>query len=299
MKCCGIKKVGSFLKSKNARAILKVQKNSPELLLGAGIVSIVAGTVMACKSTLKVQEYREDNKDIINEIHDCHENVAIEDYTTNDFRRDLAIQYTKSSAHYLKEFAPAILLTGVGISCILGSHNIMKQRNTVLMASYTALDKVFKGYRKRVAEELGEEAEKELRYNIKKETIINNEGEEVSANVVDSNALSQYARWWNSNSSSQWTANAAYNKMYIQGQQNHLNDLLQVRGHVFLNEAYDALGLERSQAGSVVGWVKDHGDSFVDFDIFNWTAKSMDFINEETDSVLMDFNVDGVIYDLI
>jgi len=299
MKFNAITKVGNVLKNKNARAVLTLKKNSPEILLGTGIISIVAGTVMACKTTLKVQEYREDNKDIIDEIHECHENVEKSEYSNNDFRKDLTIQYTKSSVHYLREFAPAIVLTGIGISCVIGSHNIMKKRNTVLMASYTALDTAFKGYRKRVTEELGEKAEKELRYNIQKQKTVNEDGEEVTNDVIDSNALSQYSRWWNRSSSSQWTANASYNKMFIQGQQNHLNDLLQVRGHVFLNEAYDALGLERSQAGSIVGWVKDHGDSFVDFDIFNGTAKSMEFINEEIDSVLLDFNVDGVIYDLI
>jgi hypothetical protein len=69
---------------------------------------------------------------------------------------------------------------------------------------------------------------------------------------------------------------------------------------VFLNEAYDALGLDRSKEGAVVGWVLGNGDDYVDFGLYTCdTPAVQDFMTGREYSVLLDFNVDGVIYDKI
>jgi hypothetical protein len=86
--------------------------------------------------------------------------------------------------------------------------------------------------------------------------------------------------------------------MFLQCQQNYFNQQLKARGHVFLNEIYDAIGLERSKAGTIVGWVTDgNGDGYIDFGMFEDASRR--FINGIEPSILLDFNVDGVIYDLI
>ncbi len=61
------------------------------------------------------------------------------------------------------------------------------------------------------------------------------------------------------------------------------------------------LGVERSGAGAVVGWVVSKtGDNFVDFGIFNGdNSEARAFVNGREGSILLDFNVDGVIYDKI
>jgi hypothetical protein len=103
--------------------------------------------------------------------------------------------------------------------------------------------------------------------------------------------------------SSSWNPEPEYNLIFLQCQQNWANDQLRTRGHVFLNEVYDMLGLERSKAGAVVGWVftKDGStDNFIDFGVFNGeTQISRDFVNGHEGAILLDFNVDGVIYDKI
>jgi hypothetical protein len=50
----------------------------------------------------------------------------------------------------------------------------------------------------------------------------------------------------------------------------------------------------------VVGWLKGHGDDFIDFGIFEgdaWSATR--FVHGDENSILLDFNVDGTIYDKI
>ncbi len=88
------------------------------------------------------------------------------------------------------------------------------------------------------------------------------------------------------------------NRHFLHLQQNYANDLLRSRGHIFLNEVYDLLGLERSQAGQIVGWVMNgEGDNFVDFGLFE--CESSRFINHLEQSIVLDFNVDGAVYDKI
>jgi hypothetical protein len=63
------------------------------------------------------------------------------------------------------------------------------------------------------------------------------------------------------------------------------------------------LGLERSKAGAVVGWILSKNgetDNYIDFGVFDGkTQSARDFVNGFEGSILLDFNVDGVIYDKI
>jgi hypothetical protein len=71
---------------------------------------------------------------------------------------------------------------------------------------------------------------------------------------------------------------------------------------VFLNEVYRAIGADHTQAGSVVGWIlSDTGDNYIDFGVFNGQDgdRIRDFVNGREGAVLLDFNVDGLIWDKI
>ena len=64
------------------------------------------------------------------------------------------------------------------------------------------------------------------------------------------------------------------------------------------------LGIEETRAGQVVGWVYDEknpvGDNFVDFGIYDlYNEKARDFVNGRERSILLDFNIDGNILDLM
>ena len=112
--------------------------------------------------------------------------------------------------------------------------------------------------------------------------------------------LSPYARFFDE-SSTQWSHNPEYNLMFLNAQQNYANDKLHAVGHLFLNEVYEMLGLPHTKAGSVVGWVMNKGgDNCVDFGIYDLHNQiKRAFVNGFEPSILLDFNVDGVIYDLI
>lgn len=110
--------------------------------------------------------------------------------------------------------------------------------------------------------------------------------------------VSPYARWFNDKSIA-WSKEPENNKFFVMRQQDYANELLKHRGYLFLNDVYDMLGIPRSKAGQVVGWIYDpedpNRDSYVDFGIFN--IRNQDFVNEYEGCLLLDFNVDGMILD--
>jgi hypothetical protein len=108
--------------------------------------------------------------------------------------------------------------------------------------------------------------------------------------------VSSYARFFDESCPS-WTNDPEMNVMFLKAQQHYANMLLQSRGHLFLNEVYDMLGLPRTKAGQIVGWMYDtespSGDNCVDFDLHSQHNER--FVNGYEKSALLDFNVDGVI----
>jgi hypothetical protein len=85
---------------------------------------------------------------------------------------------------------------------------------------------------------------------------------------------------------------------FLKGQEMYANDVLNQRGHIFLNEIYRALGFDDTQAGAVLGWVKGQGDDYVDFGLCN-QSRGRRFVNGTDQSILLTFNHDGVIWDKI
>lgn len=296
------------------RVGFQIKKHSPEILLVTGITGVVTSAVMACKATTKVDAIVEESKKSIDMIHEGMEagNICDVEYTEEDGKKDLAIVYIQTGVKFAKLYGPSVLLGLTSIGCILASNNIIHKRNAALSAAYTAIDTSFKGYRSRVIERFGESMDRELRYNIKtqevKETVVDEETGtkktvKSTVSVVDPNTYSDYARFFDEYCAG-WTKDAEYNLMFLRQQQNYANELLKSRGHLFLNEVYDMLGIDRTKAGNIVGWVYDEehpvGDNFVDFGIYVLdNEKARDFVNGRERSILLDFNVDGDILSLM
>ena len=292
------------------RVGFKFKKHSPEVLIVAGTIGVVASAVMACKATTKAGKIKEEMNEEMDKIHEVAE-AHREDYTEEDLKKDTTIVYTQTAVKYVKLYAPSVALVVVSLTCILASNGILRKRNIALAAAYTAVDKGFKEYRGRVVERFGTELDKELRYNIKakefEEPVVDEKGKEKikkeTVSVADPNLYSDYARFFDDGCLG-WSKDAEYNLTFLKQQQNYANDLLKKKGHLFLNEVYDMLGIPRTRAGQVVGWIYDEkhpiGDNFVDFGIYDMNREKVrDFVNGYERVILLDFNVDGNILDLI
>lgn len=289
--------VAQAVSRKIARQSLVINKNSPELLFGAGIVGMVGSTVLACRATLKLEEVLQTAQHDLDTAH----TLDHPKYSEKDRKKDISIIHVRTGAQIVRLYGPSIVLGGASIAALAQSHNILNQRNAALAAAYTALDKGFREYRERVLEKYGEEEDRYLRYGGETVTIADAKGKDVEVVRVDIDEQpSIYARFFDPFSPS-WSKEPEYNLIFLKCQQNYANDLLHARGHVFLNEVYDMLGIERSKAGAVVGWILmgEASDNQIDFGIFDDRGEARDFVNGREGSILLDFNVDGLIYDKI
>lgn len=288
-----------------SKAVMKLKKHSPKILVVAGIAGTVVSAVLACKATTKVAEILDETKGTLDTIHEGMETGAIngQEYTNEDGKKDTVVVYAQTGMKLAKLYGPAIILGTLSITSILASNNILRKRNVALGAAYAAIDKSFKEYRGRVIERFGEQVDTELKYGIKakkfEEIEVDPEtGKEKKVKktvmVADPNLQSDYAVYFDSKSRN-YETNPDYNRMFLKAQQAFANDKLQTRGHLFLNEVLDDLDLPRTPAGQIVGWTKDGPDGYVNFRIVEVERETEDGRHEP--ALLLDFNVEGNIWE--
>lgn len=296
----------SLVNCKN-KALLATKKHSPEILIVTGIVGVISAAVLACKATTKASEIMKQAKEDLEAVNKVAEENHEEEYTEEDKRKDIVIIVAQTGVKLAKVYGPAIGVGILSIISILASHDILRKRNLALSAAYAVVDSSFKKYRDRVIERFGEKVDKELRYNVKHETV----KEEVvdpetgkkktvkqEVDYIDEDSgVSEYARFFDE-SCPAWEKDAENNLYFLKLQEQYMTQKLRSRGYLFLNEVYEAIGIPPTKAGQIVGWVYDpengKGDSFVDLGIYNIKRKeNRQFVNGYERSIIIDPNVQG------
>lgn len=277
-----------------ARLGLKLKKHSPELLFGAGVVGVVATVVVSARATLKAQKVYEEHKASI-EI--ANERLETGRYDKEAHKHSIIRTWTATSITYGKLYGPAFILGVSSIACLTKSHQILQSRNTALMAAYASVEGAFKKYRERVVKELGIEKDTEFAHGVEEETYTgyDEHGNGVTKAIRNASKDVKGVGRWFDESNRHWDKDHGYNHTFLSNQQKYCDILLKKQGHLFLNEVYDMLGMERSPEGQILGWVYDSGSGYVDFG-FN---RYPEFIAGFQRSVFLDFNVDGVVLDVL
>lgn len=313
MKNNWLSKVSTSAAKFAGKAEFTIKKNSPEILLGAGIVGFVGTIVLACRATCRADEVLEFHRRKIKDINDAKE-IADADpegemsYDIEIYRQDKAVRYLKTTGSLAKLYAPTIAVGTLSLACFLTSRNIMQKRYLGVVAAYNGLSAAFEEYRKRVRDEYGEGLDKHFRYGTTydelpvydengKKTKEKEQVEKTETGMVMQTDDS--CRFFDS-SNPNWDKNPTFSMMWLRGQQNILNDILHTRGHVFLNEVYDALGFPHTPQGAVLGWIDGEGDNCIDFGLYDPNKESVRrFVNGVDNVIMLEFNHDGVIWDKI
>lgn len=278
-----------------ATLALKSKQHSPVALFGAGVVGMVSTVVVASKATLKLEAILDDT----NEKLEMVKTMQHDDYSDKDRARDKVVVYTQTIINIGKLYAPAIGLGILSIGFLSGSHHILTRRNAALGAAYAGVEKALRDYRGRVSDEIGEEREARLWQPTEKVDVVDESGKKSKVEVPTERGGSPYKVLYDETNHN-WQRADEYNQFFIQAQQNYANDLLRAKGHVFLNDVHDMLGLPRTKAGQIVGWVLNgDGDNYIDFGIFNNLEEGMRFASGNERSIWLDFNVDGPVLDLL
>lgn len=302
-----MKFVPDAIARKVASQQLLASEHAPRILFVGGVVGMVGSTVLACRATLKLESTLDDierEKQLAHSVKGQVESPHYEGnakYTDQEYDRDLRVIGLRGVGSVIKLYAPSVALGAVSIAALTKSHNILKDRNLAMTAAYVALDTAFTRYRERVVDRYGEDVDRDLRFESEEVDILDEETGKITAtSVVTGTPGAPYARYYDHESSRNWSEDPDINLLFLRTVQNHMNDRLRSRGHVFLNEVYDELGLAHTQPGAVVGWRwnRGSGDDYIDFGCWDGNAQLVnDFFNGREGAILLDFNVDGVIYD--
>ena len=288
------------------KGVGKVKRFSPEILMAVGVAGVVTAGVLACKATLKLEDVVEKAAE---EIADVKDRRSVNEFDSEvEFNKALTKVYINRTLQVGKLYTPALSVGLVGIGCLLGSHGIMNRRNFAMAAAYKAVESSFAQYRERVVDELGEDKDKELRFGLVETEVptYGPDGEQTGTQKltdVKMDRWSSYARIFDEGNE-MWSKIPGQNQFTLTNQMNWLNDRLNARGYVFLNDVYKCLGFPATPAGQVVGWLssahKDSKDGFIDFGLFEIEEQAKrDFVNGFERSVILDFNVDGDIHQKI
>lgn len=273
-----------------------VKRNAPELLLAAGVTTSVAGFALAVNATPKAASALDD----IQADLEYHKDSPVTD--------KLAVISTRAKDIVLP-FAIPVTLECISVTCFLTSYGVMKRRHAALALAYQALDAAFSQYRMRVINELGPEKDEYFRTGVieGKCKVIDEETGEVTEEegkiLTDKSGSSIYARYFTQETSTDWKKDPSYNMMFLKAKQKEFTRLLISRGYVFLNEVYGELGLPKCAEGQIVGWINDPevGECVVDFGITEGYRMARRWQDENICeyAILLDFNVDGPVYEYL
>ena len=233
-----------------------IERNNTTILTGLGIAGVVGTAVLAVKGKPKADKLLKEKE----EYKRLHYN---EDLTR--FETFLAV---------VPAYIPAILM-GVGTSaCILGAHNISKEREAALISAYSYLNTSYNEYKDKVKELFGEEKEQQVRDAIAQshKTI---KKEEDTLLLYD-----EYGkRYFN-------ISPAKYNDALYK-----LNRMYNFTGEMTLNNFYEFFDLDPIPGGDVLGWsaLKDFectGISWIDV-----TLRPME-MPDDCECFAMEYNVE-------
>lgn len=235
----GGKVMGVFNKVKTAasKAGRVINKNSPAILTGAGVIGLGATAYFSYKSRDGVEAIVENiEKDRENGLEPNKFEVA------KDLTNVLALPISTG-------------LLSVGL--IFTSHQIQRNRIKVLagIVATSAAENLY--YRSKYREEYGEEEYNKFYTPMSEEEVmvINEDGEEEEklANVRDDISNGLNGMWFDKSEEYSEDDNA-YNKTYLNAVIEKLELIYFQRGFLLMNEALQEMGFPTTRQGAILGW---------------------------------------------
>lgn len=201
---------------RNSRLYLK--RNSSTILTAIGALGVVATTVVAVRATPKammlLNEAKEEKGDELTKL----EVIKVAGPT----------------------YIPSIAIGVSTIACVFGANALNKRQQAALMSAYALLDSSYKDYKNKVKELYGEEADKEIVYEIAKE--------KYNRFDIVSDGEKQLFYDYFSERYFESTVEAVQRAEY------QLNRKLMMEDGVYLNDWYEWLGIEPIESGYSYGW---------------------------------------------
>lgn len=275
------------------KGITAVKKHSPELLIATGIISAGVGVFFACKATLSVEDILDETKEQIETINanapqELEDGTIVtkkyhnkktdtdEEYTTKIAKRDKTIVTVKAIGKITKHYLPAALFLTLALCSTLGGFKIIKGRYVAVAGALAAKSAEFKNYRGYISEKYGKDADMQALLGMTENTevVTNTDGsiEKKTTKNVNIPNNDGFVYVYSAATSQKFVANADINKGELISAERFAQRELEKRGHLFLNDIFDMIGMKRTSVGACYGWVieKDKPTPVISFGIEYW-----------------------------
>lgn len=279
-----------------------VEKAAPGLMIAFGIGAVAVGAY-------KAAEVAPEAKEAIAEFKTTRDAIEQSEEDPEARRECIKSGYRSLGNTLLHAYAKPVLLMTSGTALILGGHGIVSKKLATTTASLISTDRLFQNYRGNVIADRGEEADFRYRTGIKKTEVETVEQDvrgrkrkvKKEYDVIDEILGDPFLKFFDE-SNPNFTKSPTANLDFLRQQVQYLNRRLVAEGFVTLNDALYDLGFNRCAEGSVYGWVYDpddpHCHNEIDIGIKDIRRKTIqNAINGYEPTILLNFNVDGVITD--
>lgn len=311
-----IAKAGGLITRAAGQGKLILIKNGPHLMVYGGLIGVGVAIYEYCKATIQLEEARKQHRQTLEAIRtSIEDNKERADFDQKHYSKLIFEEKRDYGLVLVKRYWAPTTLTLASFGLILTGFHKINARLGVMTVAYKALEDSYARYRQNVLEDAGEEKDREYLYGLKREkvegVIVDEDGnkKKVDAEVLkpkNNQEWSVYSRFFDEYSS-KWTSNASYNMMFLNAMESTADDKLYAQRYLFLSDVFEALGLPDCEMAHVVGWYltpkewREH-KKHVDFRIMDLAQLSESkrlFVNGYEPSILLDFNVDGVIWDKV
>ena len=220
------------------------KKNSPALLIFAGLASMAATVVMVAKVAPKAEQRLIESRQ---KRLDEWKEQGIEDVPMT--RKEKMLDIWEDTKAVAPIYAPAAVTFVVGSACIIGSYKISTARLSALTTAYGIAENKLVEYQKKVIETIGEEKEAEIKKAITKDHMEKEEEKNGIPKEAETDLIDGTQLWFDDVSKRYFRATL----QEIYDAKEHVNVCLQ-SGPVSLNEFYCVLGLDEVEALDIYEW---------------------------------------------
>ena len=296
-------------------------KNADKILMGLGIAANGAAVITAVKATSHISDDIEVNCKKIEKIKKELENqsdVANGVVDPEIKKKEIAKEYAKIALKVTKAYAPSAILFGAGTGCIIGGHNILKNRLSSTSALLAMTKQSFDSYRDRVKEAIGDDNEKKIFDGLVEKTIEVKEVDPKTGEVktvkkvietpADLDSYYNKYLWGREWCPHTWFKNYPNYETLIEYEA-QLTQRLSREKYLFLEDALEFIGVDidklpdwKRKAIRNVGWVycnDPKADNFVDFgihepgNVHKMTREATLFNDCIQDEIMLTFNCVG------
>lgn len=192
-------------------------------------------------------------KEFVNSF--CDENGVVQCSKSDSILFNIR-SYAFYAQAFLKNYGSALVIGGLSVASIIWGHNTIVKRLQQTTAAYNTAKKMYDSYRDEVKEQLGEENEAEIHHKAVVRAASVDVLEESKDDAVLAVNLKAIGAATIDIDGPDFNGDEQAARKFVLTVQNTANDLLQARGHLFLNELYDLLGIKRIPQGNLVGWMR-------------------------------------------